>query len=457
MSIGKNCGTVDLALTLNSFKESEGISDRKVSLLFAAGYFMSAFGKLFGGLGSDLLGGKFTCVVALAVYIVATLVFSYLPTGTPIEIYALLWGFNVLANLGVLGVARVAVATNWIPHAHLGRFTSLVSMSTDLGDATCRIMLAPFLSLGWRNVFQISAFVGLVTGAPMLFIGDAPSGADDTVQDGQKVEKELASKSKKPPKTFWEKVKPMLSGVMIYALCILSGVLYGTRTLFLNYSANFLAEVRCRHMDSDLSACMASSETLASTALASSAFTFLGCGSPLIVGAMKDALPEKHRAAPLVLFIGPLVLSLAYLTMVGTSASYVTTVIVMSCTGAFLAGPFKTIGPVFAVDVAGKEAKGTAMSLVGIMNNVAAVAMIFLKGFIGSDWSALFGCLSVMSAVALAFAVYIWVKDLAAAKPKAPAAEELLLPEGTSKEALDEPQQKALQRRASYQELKLQV
>eukprot|EP00928_Gymnodinium_smaydae_P062763 TRINITY_DN46552_c0_g1_i1.p1 TRINITY_DN46552_c0_g1~~TRINITY_DN46552_c0_g1_i1.p1 ORF type:complete len:506 (+),score=75.62 TRINITY_DN46552_c0_g1_i1:58-1518(+) len=456
MSIGKSFGTVDLALSLNDFKATEGVSEEQVSLLFATGYFMSAFGKVFGGLGSDILGGKLTCLAAIAIYICVTVVFSYLPTGTPVEIYAMLWGMNLLSNLGILGVSRVAVATNWIPPAHLGRLMSLVSMSTDIGDATCRIVLAPFLALGWRKVFQVSAMLSLASGLPMLFIGDSPKGADDTLQEGKKVEENLAAG--KPKKSFWQKVKPMLSGIMIYALCVLSGVLYGTRTLFLTYSADYLAEVRCKNLvgdKSDLASCLTSSDTLASTALASSAFTFLGCGSPLIVGFMKDALSAKHRAAPLVLFIGPLTLSLGYLTMVGTSASYLTTVIVMSCTGAFLAGPFKTIGPVFAVDVAGKEAKGTALSVVGIANNVAAVAMIALKGVIGKDWSKLFGCLTIMSAVALLFALYIWSKDLgeAAAKatPSKPPAEieAPLVP-------LEPQSAAALQRRASFQMAKSQ-
>jgi len=447
MSIGKNFGTVDLALSLTDFKQSEGISDEQVSVLFAAGYGMSAFGKLIGGIGSDQIGGKLTCVVAIAVFVCSTLIFSFLPTGTPVLVFALIWGTNVLSNLGILGVSRVAVATNWIPHAHLGRLMSLVSMSTDIGDATCRIMLAPFLLLGWRRVFQISAMLSLLTCAPMLFIGDAPEGADDTIHDGKEIEKKM--ETSKPEKTFWQKVKPLLTGVMLYALCILSGVLYGTRTLFLNYSANFLAEVRCGNLYrnvGDITECLTSSETLASTALASSAFTFLGCGSPIIVGFMKDALPAKHRAAPLVLFIGPLVICLGYLAIAGTSASYMTTVFAMSLTGAFLAGPFKTIGPVFAVDVAGKEAKGTALSIVGISNNVAAVAMIFLKGYIGSDWSAMFTCLALMSALALAFAVWIWWRDLASSSSASlKPAEEALIP-------LQGRELKAMQKRLTFKE-----
>eukprot|EP00929_Paragymnodinium_shiwhaense_P025291 TRINITY_DN15337_c0_g1_i5.p1 TRINITY_DN15337_c0_g1~~TRINITY_DN15337_c0_g1_i5.p1 ORF type:complete len:176 (-),score=10.26 TRINITY_DN15337_c0_g1_i5:124-600(-) len=112
------------------------------------------------------------------------------------------------------------------------------------GDATCRIVLAPFLSWGWRRVFHVSAVLCLLSGLPLLFVSDSPKGAEDTIAEGLAVSQRLSKA--KPEKTFWQKVKPLLTGVMLYALCILSGVLYGTRTLFLNYSANYLAEVKCR-------------------------------------------------------------------------------------------------------------------------------------------------------------------------------------------------------------------
>eukprot|EP00929_Paragymnodinium_shiwhaense_P025290 TRINITY_DN15337_c0_g1_i4.p1 TRINITY_DN15337_c0_g1~~TRINITY_DN15337_c0_g1_i4.p1 ORF type:complete len:385 (-),score=45.78 TRINITY_DN15337_c0_g1_i4:341-1444(-) len=308
------------------------------------------------------------------------------------------------------------------------------------GDATCRIVLAPFLSWGWRRVFHVSAVLCLLSGLPLLFVSDSPKGAEDTIAEGLAVSQRLSKA--KPEKTFWQKVKPLLTGVMLYALCILSGVLYGTRTLFLNYSANYLAEVKCRGLpgvgEEDFAECLVAPETLASTALASSAFTFLGCGSPIIVGWMKDKLPQKHRAAPLVLFIAPLALCLGYLMAVGTTASYTSTVVVMSLTGAFLAGPFKTIGPVFAVDVAGKDAKGTALSIIGMGSNVMAVAMIFLKGAIGKDWSRLFGCLAAMSVVALLFAVYIWMRDLGIERRKTVMQEPLVAPAAAADEEEDD-------------------
>eukprot|EP00929_Paragymnodinium_shiwhaense_P025288 TRINITY_DN15337_c0_g1_i2.p1 TRINITY_DN15337_c0_g1~~TRINITY_DN15337_c0_g1_i2.p1 ORF type:complete len:166 (-),score=21.74 TRINITY_DN15337_c0_g1_i2:341-838(-) len=127
-----------------------------------------------------------------------------------------------------------------------------------------------------------------------------------------------------------------------------------------------------------------------------------------------------------------------YLMAVGTTASYTSTVVVMSLTGAFLAGPFKTIGPVFAVDVAGKDAKGTALSIIGMGSNVMAVAMIFLKGAIGKDWSRLFGCLAAMSVVALLFAVYIWMRDLGIERRKTVMQEPLVAPAAAADEEEDD-------------------
>jgi len=447
ISIGKNFVTVDLAVAMQSFKDTEGITETQISMMFAAGYAFSIFGKVAGGIGSDTLGGKKTCVIACFTYVTATFLMTLVPTGDQyFVLYIFLWGINVLSALGIMGVARVAIATNWIPHTHLGRLMSLVSMSTDLGDALCRVILAPFLTHGWKTVFRIGALSAFLTGVPLLFVSDSPPDSEDTIQAAKQMEDE--KQDGKPKKSFWQKVKPLLSSVMLYAVCVLSCVLYGTRTLFLNYAANFLAEVRCRELGEG-EECLTSAETLASTAYASSAFTLFGCFSPLLLGSMKDALPAKHRAFPLVLFIGPLVMTLVFLMLGNTSMSYYPAVATMALAGAFLAGPFKIIN-VFAVDIAGKEAKGTALSLVGISNNLAAIALILIKGAMGKDWTIMFGVLVAMSLVALAFAVYMWIRDLAAAKSSAPKEEPLLSPKGEEKDAVF----RARSRRESFLEIK---
>eukprot|EP00931_Biecheleriopsis_adriatica_P069052 TRINITY_DN42943_c0_g1_i1.p1 TRINITY_DN42943_c0_g1~~TRINITY_DN42943_c0_g1_i1.p1 ORF type:complete len:475 (-),score=89.59 TRINITY_DN42943_c0_g1_i1:89-1513(-) len=443
MSIGKNFVTVNMAIAQDSFKASEGLTSAQVSVLFAAGFGFSCFGKVAGGLGSDSIGGRGTCIAAMVVYSAVTLLFTFMPDGTDYTVFAFLWGLNVLCSLGIMGVSRVALATNWIPAARLGTLMSLVAMSTDIGDVLSRLILAPFLQVGWKAVFRVSAAIAFASGAPLFFITDSPGDPEDTMQAGKQIATEGQTEE-----SFWQKVKPLLAKPMLYALCILSGVLYGTRSLLLNYTPSFLAEVRCRELGEDLGECLQSPETLQATALASTTFTFFGLFSPVVVGYLKDSLPKQYRSVPLIVTIGPLTVVLAYLALVGTNMSFVMAVVMMSLAGTFLAGPFKTIGPVFAVDVAGKKAKGTALSIVGIMNNLAAMAMILVKGIIGQDWQVMWSVLGGMSGVALLVALAILVYDSkGTAVPTAPS-------EPLIQEKLTATQQSALQRRQSFLEHK---
>jgi len=296
----------------------------------------------------------------------------------------------------------------------------LLSMSTVLGDAISRVALGPILShgFGWRYVFFVSALLCFLTGLPLFLVREAPEEAETALSGSCPGEGEGKSE-----RSFWQKVKPLLSSPMLYALCVLSGVLYGTRVLFLNYTANFLSLVRCREqvaagVEDDLNACMTSGSTLAAAAVASSMFTLVGCASPLLVGTLKDALPKRHRSLPLVAFVFPLVITLAALAVFHDRLSYCTAVFLMTIAGACIAGPFKVLGPVFAVDVAGKEAKGTAVSLVGMCNNAAGVGLILVKGFLGSDWGVLFRVLTTLSFLSLGVASWMWKRDLSAARSK---------------------------------------
>merc|ERR1712039_803632 len=190
---------------------------------------------------------------------------------------------------------------------------------------------------------------------------------------------------------------------------------------------------------------MGGGDTLAATAVASTAFTFCGCFSVMFIGTLKDLLPKEHRAAVLVIFILPLTLTLAFLSFAHDTLGYSTAVVLMSLAGAFLAGPYKQLGPVFAVDVAGKDCKGTAMSLIGMSNDVSAITLSLIKGQLGSDWGPLFAILACMSCVALIFALWIWRQDTANAARAAKA--EALLAAGLK-------EHRALSRRLTFHALK---
>jgi len=293
----------------------------------------------------------------------------------------------------------------------------LVSMAPQLGDAIARLCLAFFLKDGWRSVFQVASVFAVALMAPVfLFVQNSPG------RERSESEEKHEAAGEEPYAT---RMKKLLSTPFLWVLCILSGSLYGTRTLFLLYSTTFLATAYCNGAH-DVDECMGAPQTLKATATASSAYTLMGCVSVLLVGVLKDKLPKKHRGATLTLFAAPLFLTLIYLQRVGSDISFPVAACLVANIGFCLFGPYKVLGAVFAVDVGGKKLKSTCTAFMGIFDNFFAMVMLLGKGAIGSDWKMIFAVLCVLSAMSLASASYIWIKDLRSTDARETSKEPLL-------------------------------
>jgi len=420
---GKYFCTSDMYVVKADFQHDMKIDDEHMAMFFSLGYFWSMFGKVSAGVMSDSIGGYIVTVGSVIGYIVPTILFSFVPGPNPISFYAFLfiWSFVGYAALGLAWVAVVAVATNWIPQKNLGTIMSFLSMAPQLGDVLARVTLAPCLGLGWRNVFRIAALIAFGLFVPiLLFVRNEPP---KTVE----VEKK-AAKAKKEEKSYMQRLKPLLMKPVFWAICFLSGSLYGTRTLFLLYSNNFLAASYClgqgsayqdEHGETWYTYCTKSdADTQQVTATTSAVYTLLGCLSVIIIGVLKDKLPQKHRATTLVIFIIPLFVSMVFLAGVGAAIPYVLAAGVVALTGFALFGPYKVLGAVFAVDVGGKELKSTCTAFMGVFDNFTAIVMLFLKGSLGDNWTKMFLCLSGFSFLSLLCASFIWYTDLFAVKAR---------------------------------------
>lgn len=410
---GKNFVIVDMPLVMRDFQASNGMTYQEVSWILACGYAFSAFGKVAGGLSSDLLGSQATTVGTVLVSTLATLAFAALPRDAPLGCYGSLWGLIVLSALGVQGISRTTFADNWIPKAKAATLQGMISACSDLGDAMVRVMLLPTLSRGWRGLFQLAAVFNLLAGAPIAIFAELPDAAHaDVLGETHAVEDKPKRNEGHQELSFTEQLRSLVCSPRLYALTVISGALYGTRALFINFFASYLAYVRCR----DLALgddCLTDTETLAAAAFASSTFTLAGSASPIVAGALKDALPARHRAMALLLFIGPSLVCMLFLTVTGHWLSFYPTLVMVSVAGVFLNGPLK-IMKVFAMDVGGKGVRGMAVSFLGVANNIVAVSLILVKGAMGRDWTAMFGGLSFLMAAAFSFSLSLWLRDGAA-------------------------------------------
>lgn len=406
---GKYFCSSDMYIANTMFMKDTGFSPQRLSQMFAVGYFCSIFGKLFAGALCDAIGGRFVIIVAAMGYVCCTWLLSTVSDG-PLAVAAIFiaWAGIGFFGLGLAWVAVVAVATNWIPRPYLGRLMGVVSMAPQLGDAIARLSLASSLNQGWRAVFRTASFDAFVLLLPvLLFIPNRPP---ETIEEF--VDPLLSPRT--PVERFDNyrgKLKLLLAQPFLWVLCLLSGSLYGTRTLFLLYSTSFLARVYCQDVD-EMTECLSSGKAMTATALASSGFTILGCASVLLVGFMKDKLPNRHRGVPLFLGTAPLFCMLTYLTTVGPDLPYQFAATIVASTGFCLFGPYKILGSVFAVDVGGKSLKSTCTGLMGVSDNIFAILMLIGKGTLGDDWRKMFSVLAFLSCISLTTSVFVWRRDL---------------------------------------------
>lgn len=444
---GKYFCTSNMYVAKGKFQEDAQVSDSQMAMFFSVGYFFSMFGKASAGAMSDTMGGYKVILISVFGYATATLLFSFVPSGSH-ALYGFLaiWAVVGYCALGLAWVSIVAVATNWIPEQYLGRIMAIVSMAPQLGDVLARLVLSNFLSYGWRTVFQIASGVAFLLLLPvLLFVRNAPGAEEDTHQ--------AVAKDNNDEKSYMQRLMPLARTPLFWVLCLLSGSLYGTRTLFLLYSTNFLAASYCFgvHPEDEQESsvhqrCLIDGHTSSVTAAASSIYTLLGCVSVLIVGVLKDKLPKKHRAATLVLFIIPLLITMVFLGMSGARVPFPIAVAAVAFTGFCLFGPYKVLGAVFAVDVGGKKLKSTCTAFMGVFDNLFAIFMLQAKGLIGDDWTLMFVSVAGLCVMSVFCSSFVWFGDLRKREPEPkPVVEDALLEEC-----------EAVQRRKSFNENKEQ-
>jgi len=444
---GKYFCTSNMYVAKAKFQEDAQVNDSQMTIFFSVGYFFSMFGKASAGAMSDTIGGYKVILISVFGYATATLLFSFVPTGSS-ALYGFLtiWAIVGYCALGLAWVSIVAVATNWIPGPFLGRMMAIVSMAPQLGDVLARLVLSNFLGYGWRTVFQISSGIAFLLLLPvLLFVRNAPGAEEETHQ--------AAAKDTKDGQSYMQRLMPLVKTPLFWVLCLLSGSLYGTRTLFLLYSTNFLAASYCfgLHPNAEQESnvyqgCLTDGHTSSVTAAASSIYTLLGCVSVLIVGVLNDKLPKRHRAATLVLFIIPLLCTMVFLGTSGARIPYPIAVAAVAFTGFCLFGPYKVLGAVFAVDVGGKKLKSTCTAFMGVFDNMFAIFMLQAKGLIGDDWTLMFASVAGLCVMSVFCSSFVWFVDLGKAEACAPDSIESSFLEGSD----------AVQRRNTFDENKHQ-
>eukprot|EP00670_Eutreptiella_braarudii_P003610 CAMPEP_0174302432 /NCGR_PEP_ID=MMETSP0809-20121228/59605_1 /TAXON_ID=73025 ORGANISM="Eutreptiella gymnastica-like, Strain CCMP1594" /NCGR_SAMPLE_ID=MMETSP0809 /ASSEMBLY_ACC=CAM_ASM_000658 /LENGTH=464 /DNA_ID=CAMNT_0015408343 /DNA_START=24 /DNA_END=1419 /DNA_ORIENTATION=+ len=392
----------DLYAVTNLYESHEHISPAKMSQIFAGSYVLSVLGKLSAGVMSDSIGGKLSFMISAVGFVASTLLFTVVESSYINFLF--LWSINGYFALGMAWVCVVALSTNWIPPEVVGRYMAIVSLAPQLGDVLARTVLSFFVtSYSWRGVFHIAAACAVLCVLPLLlFVKEQPPWAEGLYDHHD-------SPTQKTAKLTWgQRVWRLVSNPVLWLVCTLSGALYSVRAIFLLYVASFLVNVYC-HGDEK---CKASTEATEISARASALFTTFGCVSVLIVGYLKDVLPKRYRGAMLACFVGPLALMMAIGWLHFHSLTYGQATALSAAVGFFLFGPYKVLGGALAVDIGGKELKATASSLMGVFDNLAAVVVLLIKGWVGTDWVLLFQILFGIATAGTCAALGVWARDM---------------------------------------------
>lgn len=415
---GKYYCTSDMYVVQKHWIKENNLTEMQLSCLFALGFVLSMVGKPTAGILSDMYGGKPVCMTCAFGYITSTLLFTLVPQGW-YPAYLFFWAMTGFFALGIAWVSVVAVCLNWVPDSHVGRLMSVVNMAPQLGDALARASLAPVVLAthsAWRTVFRVAAGAAVCVTLPaLLLVPNAPRPEDVGLEPEARVAKE--KRAADGGDSFFAKLKPLLSQPLLYVVGALSGTLYAIRACFLLYAVAYLGQTYCQTNYSKVTTdCVEDPQTEAATAVASTAYTMMGCVSVLIVGQLKDRLPQKHRAGILVCFLCILVVVLSVMFTFSTSLNYDVSACCIALVGFTLFGPYKILGTAFAVDIGGKKFKATACSVMGMCDNLMAVVVLLIKGQCGDNWQMMLGVLLFFGCVCLCCALTCWKMDLNRAK-----------------------------------------
>jgi hypothetical protein len=187
-----------------------------------------------------------------------------------------------------------------------------------------------------------------------------------------------------------------LDATLMSLTCLMCGLLYAIRTMFLLFSVTWLSEVYCTHylpkMDFDV--CKQEPEVVGNVAQASLLFTFFGMFSVLLSGQTKDMIAKRHRGFILLINSFILVLTTGTMSIWDLELSFPVAVFLVGMIGFGDFGPYKTMSGAFAVDIGGKARKGDVTAWMGVASNGCGALILVTSGFFPA-WAAMFKILIV--------------------------------------------------------------
>lgn len=352
-----------------------------------------AIGKFTNGPLGDLLGGRRVFLLGLAGSIVANIAFGF---SGALAAFIAIWSVNrFFQSAGWMGL--VQLVSEWYEQHEYGVVMALLSLSFLVGDAAARGYGAAILAagFGWQALFFIPALtVAAFTGIAVFTLRSRPRppapGVPLADSGGRHAEGGAPAEG-----TFSGHLRVIVFTLArswgFWMSCVLSFLLTFLRTVFLDWTADYL-------VDSGSSSWKA--------ALQSAVFPLTGAAGTLFAGWFSDRVSGSRRGPIAAGMLGGLVASLVLLALVGVGSTALALTLI-GAAGFFLLGPYSLLGGCLALDFGGKRAAATAAGIndgVGYLGGSAS-GLILAGVAQAHGWRAAFLVLAGASGVALLVAI----------------------------------------------------
>lgn len=338
---------LSLSVAKKPMLDSGAFDAGQLGLIGSALFFTYAVGKLVNGILADRVNVKRFMIAGLLACSLANLILGFSAT---FWLFFVLWGLQGWFQSTGAPSCVVSLA-HWFSPRERGTVYSLWSTSHNIGEAITFIVTAIVVSAcGWQWGFRAAGAAGLVMcGLLAVFMHDRPAGTPLATRASASVGSMQWAVFKNPA---------------IWWLALASALMYVTRYAINSWGIFYLQAAK------NYTAVNASSIVALGA--------IFGIGGTVLSGFISDRAFGGQRGAPA--FLCTLVLVAALALFLFTPASLVVDGIAIALWGFAIGGLLVFLGGLMAVDLAGRQAAGTALGLVGIASYLGAALQDIISG-----------------------------------------------------------------------------
>jgi len=338
----------------------EGIfSVEDLALIGTAFFYAYALGKFFNGFLADHFRPR---VFFSASIFVAAIVNLFMGWSTLLWVSVALWALNGWFQ-GMAAPSAVISITNWFGLKERGRRYGIWNASHSIGEGiTFYVIAVVVTAAGWRYGFILPGVLCLFVSIWVYsYLQNKPTTIGlPSIQEWMK-EKRTAETQSAPT---WRAQKVVFGIRAMWVVAVASGLMYVTRYAINSWGVLYLQEIRGYSLVD------------AGTFIAIN--TVAGIVGSIIFGYVSDKLFDARRP-PVNLIFAVIEVAALFLIFYGPQNGYILA-FAFVLYGAGLSGLMASIGGLFGVDIAPRQAAGAAMGFVGVFSYLGAGTQELISG-----------------------------------------------------------------------------